>query len=42
VILFIVAGMAMHHFWGQQWAPPVAILLGLFVAPMIPVPAKRD
>jgi len=42
VFLFIVAGMAAHHFWDKVWAPPVAILLGLLVAPMVPVPRKKD
>ncbi len=42
MFLFIAAGMAAHHFWGNFWAPPVAIVLGLLVAPMVPVPKKKD
>ncbi len=42
MILFIAAGMAAHILWDNFWAPHVAIVLGLLVAPMVPVPKKKD
>ena len=41
MVLFLAAGMAANHLWTQQWAPPVAVLIGLLVAPMVPVPEKK-
>ena len=42
MILFVAAGFAADHFWNKQWAVPVAVLAGLLVAPMVPVPSRQS
>ncbi len=42
MFLFIAAGMAAHILWDNFWAPPVGIVLGLLIAPMVPVPKKPE
>jgi hypothetical protein len=42
VILFALVGLAGLHFFGLEWAPPTAILIGLVIAPAVPLPVKKD
>ena len=37
MILFAAVGFALYHFAGWETALPIAVLLGLIVAPLVPV-----
>jgi hypothetical protein len=40
VILFAAAGFVLGHYLAQDWTAPAGILVGLLVAPMVPVGPK--